>query len=461
MKLVFLADNCESQDPDKTPEIVAERLNKLGAEWNAATRTLTIDFTYEGFYWVEIHAVYKDGGSEQVELATDYTIYNIELTEEQANKLSGFEIDIRKRGVPNYHDVGRSYVDTVLTGQYIYPTGVVNSKELPVTQIGFAGFQNSPEFTHIRMMVAEIYDGGVGGAGHVWVTPYYDKNIDYTTLLHDIAPLCEGKKLANFNVLYQFAAFNQETKDYDYVDSYIVGDATNVTTFSVSTDVVEEIVSVLAIDGNVYCLSPAILQVNRQEFREIQSVQIEVGDYTASYEFFADRNLLEIDLAEYLKAMWANVDVFEFQQMQTTVVVKLFDSVGALLETQGITVTSIYGKQPEPETPELLRVQWLDKFGHLHDVIFKVFQNVAEGSSAQKYVVNREEHEDKNGERSISLAYVGANASQRIALETIVFSDHVRAYFDGNWKRVKVANTYKNGTGRVTKNFEITIKYSI
>ena len=461
MKLVFLADNCESQDPDKTPEIVAERLNKLGAEWNAATRTLTIDFTYEGFYWVEIHAVYKDGDSEQVELATDYTIYNIELTEDQANKLSGFEIDIRKRGVPNYHDVGRSYVDTVLTGQYIYPTGVIDSKELPVTQIGFAGFQNSPEFTHIRMMVAEIYDGGVGGAGHVWVTPYYDKNIDYTTLLHDIAPLCEGKKLANFNVLYQFAAFNQETKDYDYVDSYIVGDATNVTTFSVSTDVVEEIVSVLAIDGNVYCLSPAILQVNRQEFREIQSVQIEVGDYTASYEFFADRNLLEIDLAEYLKAMWANVDVFEFQQMQTTVVVKLFDSVGALLETQGITVTSIYGKQPEPETPELLRVQWLDKFGHLHDVIFKVFQNVAEGSSAQKYVVNREEHEDKNGERSISLAYVGANASQRIALETIVFSDHVRAYFDGNWKRVKVANTYKNGTGRVTKNFEITIKYSI
>ena len=45
--LVFLADNCESQDPDKTPEIVAERLNKLGAEWNAATRTLTIDLTYE------------------------------------------------------------------------------------------------------------------------------------------------------------------------------------------------------------------------------------------------------------------------------------------------------------------------------------------------------------------------------------------------------------------------------
>lgn len=461
MKLVFLADNCESQDPDKTPEIVAERLNKLGAEWNAATRMLTIDLTYENFYFVKITAVYKDGSSEQLGIVYDLTIHTFELTEDQANNLSGFSIDFRKSGVPSYHDVGTGYVDTVVTGQYIYPTGVIDSKELPVTQLGFAGFQSSPEFTHIRMMVAEIYDGGVGGAGHVWVTPYYDKNIDYTTLLHDIAPLCEGKKLANFNVLYQFAAYNPETKDYDYVDSYIVGDATNVTTFSVSTDVAEEIISVLAIDGNVYCLSPAILQINRQEYREIQSVQIEVGDYTASYEFFADRNILEIDIAEYLKAMWANIDVFEFQQMQTTIVVKLFDASGALLETQGVAVTSIYGKHPEPETPEHLRLQWLDKFGHLHDVIFKVFQNVAEGSSAQKYVVNREEHEEKNGERSLSLAYVGANASQRIALETIVFADHVRAYFNGNWKRVKVANTYKNGTGREKRNFEITIKYAI
>lgn len=461
MKLVFLADNCESQDPSKTPEIVAERLNKLGAEWNAATRTLTIDLTFESFYFVKITAIYQDGSSEQLGIVYDFTIHTFELTEDQANNLSGFEIDFRKSGVPSYHDVGTSYVDTVVTGQYIYPTGVIDSKELPVTQIGFAGHQNAPEFTHIRIMVAEIYDGGVGGAGHVWVTPYYDKNIDYTTLLHDIAPLCEGKKLANFNVLYQFAAYNTETKDYDYIDSYIVGDATNAVTFSVATDVAEEIISVLAIDGKVYCLSPAILQVNRQEYREIQCVQIEVGDYTASYEFYADRNLLEIDIAEYLKAMWANVDVFEFQQMQTTVVVKLFDAVGALLETQGVTVTSIYGKQPEPETPEHLRLQWLDKFGHLHDVTFKVFQNVAEGSSAQKYIVNREEHEEKNGERSISLAYVGANASQRIALETIVFSDHVRAYFNGNWKRVKVANTYKNGAGRITKNFEITIKYSI
>lgn len=461
MKLVFLADNCESQDPNKTPEIVAERLNKLGAEWNAATRTLTIDLTYESFYFVKIIAIYKDGSSEQLDIVYDLTIYNFELSEDKANNLSGFEMDFRKSGVPSYHDVGVGYVDTVVTGQYIYPTGVIDSKELPVTQIGFAGHQNAAEYTHIRMMVAEIYDGGVGGAGHVWVTPYYDKNIDYTTLLHDIAPLCEGKKLANFNVLYQFAAYNPETKDYDYVDSYIVGDATNVTTFSVSTDVAEEIISVLAIDGNVYCLSPAILQINRQEYREIQSVQIEVGDYTASYEFFADRNILEIDIAEYLKAMWANIDVFEFQQMQTTVVVKLFDAVGALLETQGVTVTSIYGKQPEPEIPEHLRLQWLDKFGALHDVTFKVFQNVAEGSIAQKYIVNREEHEDKNGERSISLAYVGANASQRADLETIVFSDHVRALFGNVWKRVKVANTYKNGAGRITKNFEITIKNAI
>lgn len=46
MKLVFLADNCESQDPDKTPEIVAERLNKLGAEWNAANDFSTQPLKY-------------------------------------------------------------------------------------------------------------------------------------------------------------------------------------------------------------------------------------------------------------------------------------------------------------------------------------------------------------------------------------------------------------------------------
>ena len=168
---------------------------------------------------------------------------------------------------------------------------------------------------------------------------------------------------------------------------------------------------------------------------------------------------MEIDLSEYLKTLFANVDLFEFQTLEQTAIVKMFDTLGNVLKVEGVQMFVVYGQNPESEIPDNLRVQWLDKFGTLHDVTFKVFQNVAEGSSAQKYTANGEEREDKNGERSLSLAYVNANASQRIKLETIVFSDHVRAYMAGTWKRVKVANTYKNGAGRDKRNFEITIKY--
>ena len=166
-------------------------------------------------------------------------------------------------------------------------------------------------------------------------------------------------------------------------------------------------------------------------------------------------------MAEYLKALWFHVDVFQYQRLDSMVVIKMYDSDQKQILTQSVLVSCVFGKNPESVVPDSLRVQWLDKFGTLHDVAFKVFDKVAEGSSSQKYIVNREEHEDKNGERSISLAYVGANASQRADLETIVFSDHVRALFGNVWKRVKVANTYKNGAGRITKNFEITIKYAI
>ena len=46
--------------------------------------------------------------------------------------------------------------------------------------------------------------------------------------------------------------------------------------------------------------------------------------------------------------------------------------------------------------------------------------DLGDGMKAKVFFSYPVRYEDKNGERSISLAYVGANASQRIALETIV-----------------------------------------
>lgn len=342
---------------------------------------------------------------------------------------------------------------------FIYPIGIIDRTALPVANVGFQGLQNQTGYSHVRIIVAEIHeDGTVGGSGHVWQSPFYPKDIDYTTTLDSLIPMCEGKELTHFNVTFYFLQEN-ETGEFDFVSGYIVGGATTETTFSVK-DVVVPLVSI-GIDEKAYCLSPVIMTINRRESPKIEAVSVEIGDVSAKHEFWPDKNLLEIDLAVYLQNLFANVDLFEFQTLETTVVVKFYDGEMSLLLTHSLRLECVYGKKPEAEIPEHLRVQWLDKFGNLHDVTFKVFQNVAEGASAQKYVVHREEHEDKNGERSISLAYVGANASQRIVLETIVFSDHVRALFGNVWKRVKVANSYKNGAGRITKNFEITIKYSI
>lgn len=342
---------------------------------------------------------------------------------------------------------------------FIYPVGTIESESLPVSLVGYQGLQDKTGFSHVQIIVAEIQeDGTVGGVGHVWQSPFYSKEIDMLATLESLIPICNGKELTNFNVSYHFSQ-EKEDGEFYFVDAYIVGDETTVTTFSVQ-DVELPLVSV-SNEGKVYCLDPVILTVNRHDNPNIQYVTIDVNGLRSWSEFYPDRKILRIDISEYLQTLWAMVDVFEFQQMETTIVVKLYNSEWEHLETKGITVSSIYGKNPEPETPDFLRVQWLDKFGTLHDVTFKVFDKVAEGVSKQKFVSNGVEHEEKDGERSISLAYVGANASQRIILETIVFSDHVRAYFNGTWKRVKVANTYKSGTGRINKNFEITIKYAL
>ena len=343
---------------------------------------------------------------------------------------------------------------------FIYPVGTIGIDELPVALVGFRGLQSAEGYSHVRIVVAEILDNGsVGGEGHVWQSPFYQKDIDYTATLENLIPMCEGQEFTRFNVSFVFV--QESETGYDYVDAYIVGGDTLTTTFTVQ-DVEVPLISVdFDAENKVYCLDPVLLTVNRRTTPGMQFVRVEIGNYIADFEFFADRNILEIDIAEYLETLFARVDLFEFQTLETTAVIKFYDADKSLVSTHSVHMECIYGKRPEAEIPTNLRLQWLDKFGHLHDVIFKVFDNLVEGESAQKYVVNREEREDKTGERSISLAYVGANGSQRIALETIVFSDHVRAYFDGNWKRVKVANTYKNGTGRVTKNFEITIKYAI
>ena len=463
MKLIFYPNNCETTHPDMTPEKAAERLNKLGCSWDAATRTFDIDLTNETFYAVWIYGVYQDGSQKLLKLvnSSDNVALSVALEESQLVGLKGFKISLTYSGA-SYSDAGITFISSDSEGTYIYPTGEIDAKTLPITVVGFKGHQYAESYTHIRFMVAEIQDNGeIGGDGHVWQSEPFDKDIDYTHTLAALVGICEGKELTNFNVLFELVAYNPESDGYDYIDSYIVGDATNAVTFTVKSDAVEDVVTFATLDDVAYCLSPAILTINRHENRDIQNVRVEVSNYIADFEFYPDRNLLEIDIAEYLQTLWANVDVFEYQQMQTTVVVKLYDANWNELETQGITVTSVYGKNPESEIPDNLRIQWLDKFGALHDVTFKVFQNTAEGESKQKYVSRREEREDKTGERSISLAYVNANASQRAILETIVFADHIRAYIGESWKRVRVENSYKHGTGREKRNFEITIKYSL
>jgi len=462
MRLIFYSQNCETTHPDMTPELVAERLNKLGAEYDASTGIFRVDLSSETFYSAWIYALSKDGSETRIDLATESGLREVALTESQKTSLEGFRINLVYSGI-SYSDKGITFVKAEEDGTFIYPSGEIDAKALPITFVGFKNHQTAESYTHIRFMVAEIQDDGtIGGEGHVWHSEPYDKNIDFTHTLSELAGICEGKRLANFNVLFELVAYNSETGEYEFVDSFIVGDATNVTTFSVRSDVSEEVVSFATLDGVLCCLDPCILTVNRYENREIQFVRVEVSNYIADFEFYQDRNLLEIDIAEYLQTLFALVDLFEFQQMQTTVVVKLYNADWEHLETQGLPVTVIYGKKPDAAiTGREIRVQWLDKYAVLHDEYFKIADNTTEGASKQKYVVNRKEREDKTGEKSITLAKVLANNAEREALKTIVFADHVRAYIGDTWKRVKIANTYKTGAGREKKNFEITIKYSL
>ena len=460
MELYFYPSNCTTTNPESTPEAVSAEANEMGFVYDAETGLLSYRPPLE-YYMNIIIKIVLDGENEiiaqHVSFWPEGKTFEKQLTEEQRLAATGFEIQIGDK--TGYWSYATAFVKAQVIGDFVYPTGAIDIKNIPVSLVGFSGQKEGYDFSHVQIIVAEILgDGAVGGAGHVWESPFYSKDVDTVVSLENIIGFCEGQDMTAFNVSFHMVAEN-ETGGFDFVRAHIVGGATTETTFSVQS--VEAPLVSLGVDGVCSCLDPVLLTVNRHENRDIQFVRVEVGNYIADFEFNADRNLLEIDIAEYLQTLFALVDLFEFQQMQATVVVKLYNSAWKHLQTQGRTITAVYGMKPESEIPDNLRVQWLDKFGALHDVMFKVFQNVAEGDSKQKYVSKGIEHEEKNGERSLSLAYVNANASQRIALETIVFADHVRAYFNGNWKRVKVANTYKNGTGREKRNFEITIKYAI
>lgn len=473
MKLIFLKEHCSTAVIGQTIDEALNGFQALQMDYNPDTRVLSIAPPSETFEDIQVYTrVSEDSVTNSVnrkyikEWSRWTSVFNgsrlyVTLTEEQAEGILGFDVSFRPFGAASSAKAKCTtyFANLDAVGTLIYPTGVIAFNALPVTVVGFKDEYTGVDFTHIQIIVAEILgDGAVGGEGRVWESPFYSKNVDTVVTLENIIDFCEGRELTNFNVSFHFVAEN-ETGGYDFVRAHIVGGATTETTFSVQS--VEAPLVSLGVDGVCYCLDPVLLTVNRHENRDIKFVRVEVGNYIADFEFNADRNLLGIDIAEYLQTLFALVDLFEFQQMQATVAVKLYDSAWNHLQTQGRTVTAVYGMKPESEIPDNLRVQWLDKFGALHDVTFKVFQNVAEGESKQKYVSKGIEHEEKSGERSLSLAYVNANASQRIALETIVFADHVRAYMGGTWKCVKVANTYKNGTGREKRNFEITIKYAI
>lgn len=457
MKLIFLEENCYHSGFDLTNSEMAARLNALALEYNDTAGILSVTFP-DNFKRAHVSVGDVDGTEEYLVPILEDS--EIQLNETQMSMVHYFFV--RAVNQDGTYLEGRAYLSTTsIEGTFIYPTGRIDFGALPVTMVGFAGHQMATDYTHIQMMLSVVHDDGTpGGSGFVWMSDKFDKDIDIRVPLDVIAGMCEGKQLANINVLYNFFA-PDETGNLIFVKYLAIGDATNAVTFTVVSDVVEEVLSVVSLGGKVYCLDPVIMQINRHRNRDIQNVRVEISNYIADFEFYPDRNLLEIDIAEYLQTLWANVDVFSYQKTDATVIVKIYDADWNHLETHSLNVVVVYGQNPESEIPDNLRVQWLDKFGALHDVTFKVFQNVAEGESKRKYVSKGIEHEEKSGERSLSLAYVNANASQRIALETIVFADHVRAYMSGTWKRVKVANTYKNGTGREKRNFEITIKYAI
>lgn len=463
MELKFYSTNCSTTNPDSTPELVASEVNGMAFAYDAETGILSYKPTREWYANLIIYAILP---AEKVSIVHHVSYWStgevleVQLTEEQRLTITGFEVQMADN--MGYWDYATISLEGQIIGSFIYPTDTIEQNALPVALVGFSGQQEATDFSHVQIIVAEILtDEAVGGEGHVWESPFYSKDIDYSTTLENIIPFCEGQELTKFNVSYHFVQENSEGS-FDFVRAYIVGNATTVSTFDVLGKALPLVHVNLDNENKVYCLDPVILTINRHETPDIQNVRIEIGNYIADFEFFQGHNLLEIDLAEYLQTLFALVDLFEFQQMQTIVVVKLYNSNWEHLQTQGVPVTVVHGKKPDLIISDNeIRVQWLDKYGLLHDECFKIAENQTEGASKQKYVTDGEEREDKTGEKSITLAYVLANNQQREALKTVVFADHVRVYIGDSWKRVKVANTYKTGKGREKQNFEFTIKYAI
>lgn len=464
MELIFYSQNCSTTNPDSSSELVASEVNGMKFAYDKETGVLNYTPTRDYYMNLHVYALLPDDEKVIIARHTGYwstgEVLKVQLTEAQSLAVTGFEVQISETsGYWNYATVS---LGGQVIGNFTYPTGTIDLAALPVTMVGFSGQQEAVDYSHIRIYIAEILsDDEVGGKGHVWESPFYPKDVDYLTTIENIVSICEGQELTKFNVSFHFV---QENADggFDFVRAHVVGGATTETTFNVLGKALPLIHVDLVSDTDAYCLGPVILTVNRHENREVQNVRVEIGSYIADFEFLEGRNLLEIDIAEYLKVLFANVDIFEYQQVQTTLLVRLYDADWNWLQVLGTPINVVYGKNPDPALPNCkIRVQWVDKCGVLHDEYFKIADNQTEGASAQKYVVNREEREDKTGEKSINLAYVMAGREQLEDFKTIVFADHVRAYIGDAWKRVKVANTYKTGAGREKKNFEITIKYAL
>lgn len=463
MELIFSFQNCSTTNPESTPELVASEVNGMNFTYNKETGVLNYTPTREWYANLVIYAILPTEEvvvNRHVSYWTTGGIVEVVLSEEQRLSVTGFKIEMSDASA-NW-DYATTSIEVQIIGNFIYPTGTVDEKALPVTLVGFNGQKDAVDYSHIQILVAEIRsDEEVGGEGHVWESPFYPKDADYSTSLENIMPICEGQELTKFNVSFHFV---QENADggFDFVRAHVVGGATTSPTFNVLGKALPLIHVDLISDTDAYSLDPVILTVNRHEHRKVQNVRVEIGNYVANFEFKLDRNLLEIDIAEYLKVLFANVDIFEYQQVQTTLLVKLYDADWNLVQIFGTPINVIYGKNPVPALSSCkMRVHWVDKYGILHDEYFKIADNLTEGASAQKYVTNCEEREEKTGEKSITLAKVLVSNAEREDLKTIVFADHVRAYIGDTWKRVRIANTYKTGAGREKKNFEITIKYSL
>ena len=67
-------------------------------------------------------------------------------------------------------------LEAQVIGNFVYPTGAIDIKNIPVSLVGFSGQKEGYDFSHVQIIVAEILgDGAVGGAGHVWESPFYSK----------------------------------------------------------------------------------------------------------------------------------------------------------------------------------------------------------------------------------------------------------------------------------------------